>query len=140
MLIRKAETIIGLIGGGLSLLVFGLFSVIISNIEDIKMFESDIYPLLPESDTYSNVEEAFVLLQQASTWLGIFLFIMVITLVLATIFIYKNGRPKLAGILYILTGIFQLIGTQGIGFPIAFLFFVSAYLSFFWKPRNVEVT
>lgn len=137
-MIRKAETIIGLIGGGLSLLIFGLFSVIISNMEDVEAFESSIYPLLPESGVYSNAEEAFTLLQQASAWLGIFLFLMVISLVLATVFIYKNGRPKLAGVLYILTGIFQLVGTQGIGFPIAFLFFVSAYLSFFWKPRSIE--
>lgn len=139
-LIRKAETIIGLIGGGLSLLIFGLFSVVIFNMEDVQAFESGIYPLLPENNAFSNATEAFELLRQASAWMGIFLFLMTITLVLATVFIYKNGRPKIAGALYILTGILQLIGTQGLGFPIAFLFFVAAYLSFFWKYRDIETT
>lgn len=137
--IRKAEVIIGLVGGGLSLLIFGLFSVIIFNMEDVQAFESGIYPLLPENDAFSNVSEAFELLRQAAAWMGIFLFFMTITLVLATVFIYKNGRPKIAGTLYILTAILQLIGTQGLGFPIAFLFFIAAYLSFFWKsPKHKQ--
>lgn len=139
-MVRKAETIIGLIGGGLSLLVFGMASLVFFNMEDVQAFESGIYPLLPSNEAFSNVEEAFIILRQAAAWMGIFLFLMVITLALATVFIYKNGRPKIAGILYIVTGILQLIGTQGIGFPIAFLFFVSAYLSFFWKPRDLETT
>ena len=137
-MIRKAETIIGLIGGGLSLLIFGLFSVIIFNMEDVQAFESGIYPLLPNNNAFSSVTEAFDLLRQAAAWMGIFLFFMTLTLVLATVFIFKNGRPKIARALYILTGILQLIGTQGLGFPIAFLFFIAAYLCFFWKPRNLE--
>lgn len=139
-LIRKAETIIGLIGGGLSLIIFGLFSVTIYNMDDLQTFETSIYPLLPENDSFSNPAEAFELLRQAATWLGVFLFLMTITLALATVFIYKNGRPKIAGVLYIITGILQLIGTQGIGFPIAFLFFVAAYLSFFWKREFLNTT
>lgn len=138
-MIRKAETIIGLIGGGLSLLIFGLFSVVIFNMQDLADFEQGIYPLLPENEVFSNTSEALDLLRQASAWMGIFLFLMTITLVLATVFIYKNGRPKIAGVLYIFTGLLQLIGTQGIGFPIAFLFFVAAYLSFFWKsPKHKQ--
>ena len=139
-MIRKAETIIGLIGGGLSLLVFGLFSVVIFSMEDVQAFESGIYPLLPENDVFSNEVEALDLLRQASAWMAIFLFLMTITLVVATVFIYKNGRPKIAGALYIVTGLLQLIGTQGLGFPFAFFFFVAAYLSFFWKSRDLEKT
>ncbi|GAA0356470.1 DUF4064 domain-containing protein [Alkalibacterium iburiense] len=131
-MIRKAETIIGIIGGVLSLIFFGAFSVTIMS-TDFETFEETLYPSLPNYETFTSSEQAYELMTEFSTWMGIFLFLMVIVLVFATLFIYRNGRPKIAGILYIVTGVLLLIGTQGIGFPFAFLFFVSAGLSFFRK-------
>lgn len=131
-MIRKAETIIGIIGGVLSLIFFGAFSVTIMS-TDFETFEETLYPSLPNYETFTSSEQAYDLMTEFSTWMGIFLFLMVIVLVFATLFIYRNGRPKIAGILYIVTGVLLLIGTQGIGFPFAFLFFVSAGLSFFRK-------
>lgn len=135
-MIRKTETIIGLVGGVLSLLVFGGFSATILNTE-LQTFEETLYPLLPDVETFSSVEESYELISQFSTWLGIFLFLMVISLVVATVLIMRNGRPKTAGIFYCMSAVFLLIGTQGIGFVFAFLFLVSAYLSFVKKmPEN----
>lgn len=131
-MIRKAETIIGIIGGVLSLIFFGAFSVTIMS-TDFETFEETLYPSLPNYETFTSSEQAYELMTEFSIWMGIFLFLMVIILVFATLFIYRNGRPKIAGILYIVTGVLLLIGTQGIGFPFAFLFFVSAGLSFFRK-------
>lgn len=136
-MIRKAETIIGIIGGILSLLVFGVFSATVLSME-IDAFESTLYPLLPGTGIYSSAEEAYELISQFSTWLGIFLFLMVVTTVLATVFVFKNKRPKTGGTFYVLSALFLLIGTQGIGFPFAFIFLVSAFLSFFRKIPEAE--
>lgn len=134
---RKAETITGLIGGGLALLIFGVFSVTVINM-DKETFADSIYGVLPDTGAFQNVDEAFELIQQFSNWINLFLFLMLVTLVLATVFIFKNGKPKLAGVLYILSGVFLLVGTQGIGFPFAFLLFVSAYLSIVKKVPEDE--
>lgn len=136
-MIRKTETIIGIAGGVLSLLVFGAFSATILSTER-ETFENTLYPLLPYTDAFSNVEDAYELVTQFSTWLGIFLFLMVVSLVLATVFIIRNGRPKFAGTFYCISALFLLIGTQGIGFIFAFLFLVSAFLSFAKKVPDEE--
>jgi hypothetical protein len=135
-MIRKTETIIGLVGGVLSLLVFGGFSATILSTE-LQTFEETLYPLLPDVETFGSVDESYELISQFSAWLGIFLFLMAISLVLATVLIMRNGRPKTAGFFYCLSSVFLFIGTQGIGFVFAFLFLVSAYLSFVKKiPEN----
>lgn len=131
-MIRKAETIIGIIGGILSLAIFGSFSAAIIA-ADIETFENTVYTVLPDNQAFNSVEQSYELMRQFSNWLGIFLFLMIIVLVFATVFIFRNGKPKLAGVLYIVSALLLLIGTQGIGFPFAFLFLVSAYLSFFKK-------
>lgn len=136
-MVRKAETIIGIVGGILSFLIFGLFSVTILT-TDIETFENSIYSILPHNPAINDVNEAYDLMRQFSIWISIFLFLMVIVLVFATLFIFRNGKPRLAGIFYIVTALLLLIGTQGIGFPFAFLFLVSAYLSFF--KRDVQDT
>lgn len=138
-MIRKAETVIGMVGGVLSLLIFGVFSAAILT-TDVELFERTIYSALPDNPAFNDVNQAYELMRQFSTWLGIFLFLMVVALVFATLFIFKNGRPKIAGALYIVTAFLLLIGTQGIGFPLAFLFFVSAYLCFFKKPTQDKLT
>lgn len=138
-MIRKAETIIGIVGGILSLAIFGSFSVAILTV-DIETFENTIYVVLPDNQAFQNVEQAYELMRQFSNWLGIFLFLVIIVLLFATVFIYKNGKPKLAGALYSISALLLLIGTQGIGFPLAFLFLVSAYLSFFKKIPQENLT
>ncbi|WP_208559870.1 DUF4064 domain-containing protein [Marinilactibacillus kalidii] len=137
MMRRKVEAIIGLVGGVLALLLFGGFSATILS-TDRATFETTLYPILPETGQFQNVEEAYERMAQFSTWMGIFLFLMTITLAIATVLIAKNKKPKLAGICYLVSGIFLLVGTQGLGFLFAFLLFVAAILSFFRQKPSIN--
>ncbi|MEC6747976.1 DUF4064 domain-containing protein [Marinilactibacillus sp. XAAS-LB27] len=134
---RKAEAIIGMIGGVLSIIIFGGFSATMLS-TDRDVFEQTLFPLLPDVERFSGVDEAYELMTQFSNWMGIFLFLMAASLAAATVLIIKNKKPKLAGSFYAVSGICLLIGTQGLGFMFAFLLFTSALLSFIRKHLSNE--
>ncbi|HAZ9189260.1 TPA: DUF4064 domain-containing protein, partial [Enterococcus faecium] len=60
-------------------------------------------------------------------------FVLGLVLIASILLTARNYRKK-AGIVYVITGISCLIGSQLIAFPIAFFFFIAGGLCFFRTP------
>ena len=68
-------------------------------------------------------------LEGIGSFLVILLVISLITTIIGTIFIWNNKRPKLAGILFIISGLFAYILS-----PTSILLYITAILCFARKP------
>ncbi|MGI8384290.1 DUF4064 domain-containing protein [Robertmurraya sp. P23] len=135
---RKWEVIIGLIGAILCVIMLGGFSLTITTMEEGTFAES-VFPTLQEGVSINDLSESFEAMKALAVWFGITLLIVLITVVIATLSIWRNKFPKRAAIFFLLAGLATLIGTQMIAFPIAFFFFVASGLCFFRKLIDKEL-
>lgn len=135
---RKSEVIIGLIGAILCIILLGGFSLTMTTMEE-GTFATSVFPTLQEGVSINDLSESFEAMKALAVWFGITLLIVLIFIVIATSFIWKNKFPKRAAFFFLLAGLATLIGTQMIAFPIAFFFFIASGLCFFRKMIDKEI-
>lgn len=132
---KKIELWIGWLGAALTCLFLGGYTITINqlNTADFKEIFTPVFSSVMET---MSSDEAMELFKSLGAWFGFTtLIVLGLTVVASVLFRYRNYRKK-AGILYLVTGVCCLIGSQLIAFPIAFFFFVAGGLCFLRKPQR----
>lgn len=132
---RKWEVIIGVVGVILCVIFLGGFSLTITSMNQ-ETYKETVFPILQEDVSISHVHDSLEAMNALAIWFGITLLLVLVLVLFATTFIWKERFPKWAAVLYLFAGLSTLIGTQFIAFPIAFLFFLAAALCLFRKVAS----
>ncbi|WP_025680615.1 hypothetical protein [Paenibacillus massiliensis] len=134
MMARRWELGIGWFGAIVALVFMGGFSVVIGQMS-LETFETSLYPMLRENNTAVTLEDSYEALRTLGAWFGTTVTFVLILVVFASYSLGRKGRYVIAAVLYGLAGLLILLGTQMLGFPVAFLFFVSTILCI-WRGRQ----
>lgn len=132
---RKIEVIGTWILMVVCVMFLGGFSLVMNAVKE-KEFTAKIYPMfqsadLPASETYQQFKTM-------GMWFGLTLMAI---LVMSMIALYLLSQPKrrwISAVLYGLSGVCLLIGTQFLLYPVAFFFFILAGIVWFHKQKIEE--
>jgi lysylphosphatidylglycerol synthetase-like protein (DUF2156 family) len=105
----------------------GGFSMVIVQMP-IGTFETTLFPLLRESNSGLMLQESYEEMRTLGAWFGITVMAVLILAILAGFCAARSSRLIVAAVCYVLAGLCLLLGTQYLGFPVAFCYFVAAVL------------
>ncbi|MDP4097838.1 hypothetical protein OIN60_13765 [Paenibacillus sp. P96] len=127
MTFRKWEIGICWFASVLSAVFIGGFSVVILQMPQ-GTFETTLFPLLRESDSGLILQESYEGMRTLGAWFGMTVMVVLVLAILAGLCAARISRLIVASICYVLAGLCLLLGTQYLGFPLAFCYFVAAAL------------
>ncbi|MFB5267438.1 hypothetical protein ACE41H_11685 [Paenibacillus enshidis] len=127
MTLRKWEIGLCWLASVLSAVFAGGFSMVILQMP-LGTFETTLFPLLQESDGGLMLQESYEGMRTLGAWFGITVMAVLILAILAGLCAGKNRRLMAAAVCYVLAGLCLLLGTQYLGFPLAFCYFAAAVL------------
>lgn len=131
---QSIEQWLGWIGVGLSVVFLGGFTLVVNQMT-IDQFSELFTEIFPSVFSQMTDEDAFMQFKTLGAWFGFTLLLLIVLIVVANFLLtYRNYRKTAAGV-FVLAGMACLIGTQYLGFPIAFLFFAAAALCVIRKPK-----
>ncbi|WP_163652315.1 DUF4064 domain-containing protein [Listeria sp. PSOL-1] len=137
-------SVIGLILGLLLQLGMTIVSFAVVRITDtqsgLDSFNRNYIKGLQEANiNQADVPSASTVIDGVHTFAGLFLAVLIITFILGIlgiIFITKNRKPVLAGVIFLILAILILFSTLFVGFIPALLFLIAAIMCWARKPRN----
>lgn len=138
---RTGEIALGVISAIMTLLSIILVTILVvtgSNAMNDELFNSEFQDIIAEDPTMTETDLQIIndnmpaVIDAFSIFGWVFVFILVISLILnviGIISISKNKNPKLAGIMFIIAGLFA-----GILSPTSILLYIAGILCFVRKP------
>ncbi|MFC4698255.1 DUF4064 domain-containing protein [Enterococcus aquimarinus] len=126
---RRLELWIGWITAGLVTLILGPLSLIMRELTSIQ-YEEIFLPVFAEQLSEISVEQGLEFFHRLGNWFGITVVLVLVTTALASLFLNSRYDRRLTGLLYIVTGLVTLLGSQFLAFVLAFPFFVAGGLCF----------
>lgn len=114
-----ASVLTGVFAGGFSMVILQM---------PIGTFETTLFPLLRESGSGLMLQESYEGMQTLGAWFGITVMAVLILAILAGLCGARSSRLMVAAVCYVLAGLCLLLGTQYLGFPLAFCYFAAAVL------------
>lgn len=132
---RRLEIIIALLGAIFTFILLGGFAVVIAQMNEAE-FLAGLYPAMQEIGMQVPQDEAYVVAKTLAAWFGFTVFFTLILTAIGVFFARLPKRWRRSGVIFAITGVVCLIGSQLIAYPVAFFFFLAAALMFL---RKVEV-
>lgn len=126
---RRLELWIGWITAGLVTLILGPLSLIMRELTSIQ-YEEIFLPVFAEQLSEVSVDQGLEFFHRLGNWLGITVVLVLVMTALASLFLNSRYNRRLTGLLYIVTGLVTLLGSQFLAFVLAFPFFVAGGLCF----------
>lgn len=126
---RRLELWIGWITAGLVTLILGPLSLIMRELTSIQ-YEEIFLPVFAEQLSEISVEQGLEFFHRLGNWVGITVVLVLVMTALASLFLNSRYDRRLTGLLYIVTGLVTLLGSQFLAFVLAFPFFVAGGLCF----------
>ncbi|OBS63304.1 hypothetical protein AX758_07535 [Enterococcus mundtii] len=120
---KKWEISFGLIGGSAALLFFGGIAVTFNQMS-LSNFRETYQALSLEY--IGSVEETFELLRKTTGLFSVTLFLSLIGLCLALYLSLKGKASPAAALIYLVSGVLLLFGTQFIAYPFVFFYLLAA--------------
>ncbi|MFB5760395.1 hypothetical protein [Paenibacillus medicaginis] len=136
MTLRKWEIGLCWLASVLSTVFAGGFSMVILQMP-LGTFETTLFPLLQDNDGGLMLQESYEGMRTLGAWFGITVLAVLILAILAGLCGARSSRLIVATICYMLAGLCLLLGTQYLGFPLAFCYFVAAALCVIRNRRLV---
>lgn len=135
---RRLEIIIALCGAIFTFILLGGFAIAIAQVDE-ETFLDGLYPVMQDIGMIVPQDDAYTVVKTLAAWFGFTVFFTLVLTATGVFFARIPRRAKRAGVIFIITGLVCLIGSQLIAYPIAFLFFVSATLMFLRRIPQSEV-
>ncbi|MFB5677906.1 hypothetical protein ACE3NQ_24345 [Paenibacillus terreus] len=136
MTLRKWEIGICWFASVLTAIFAGGFSMVIWQMP-IGTFETTLFPLLRESNGSLLLQESYEGMRTLGAWFGITVMAVLILAILAGLCGARSSRLMVAAVCYVLAGLCLLLGTQYLGFPLSFCYFVAAVLCMIRNRRLI---
>ncbi|MGX1264353.1 putative integral membrane protein [Rossellomorea marisflavi] len=142
MIKRTGEVTMGIFGiiFSFGFTIMGIMAnVLLSNPDFVKgMEEAENDPQFQADTGGMSVEDIMTMIEASSTYLIILGIVASIIGLLAVIFITKNRKPVLSGVLFIVSALIIGIGTFGAGFVPGILYLVSGIMALVRKPKPMD--
>ncbi|MFT8321992.1 MAG: DUF4064 domain-containing protein [Bacillus sp. (in: firmicutes)] len=133
---RTGEIVLGVIGVILSALFF-IGGICVIALQYNEKLQGELTKTLEEAGTSSTEIQVFFDAIASGGWIiSIAAFLTVILGIIAIVCVKKNRKPKVAGVLFILSTLLIVIPTFGVGFLPAALFLIAGIMSFVRKPKD----
>ncbi|MFM9277793.1 hypothetical protein [Paenibacillus jiagnxiensis] len=136
MTLRKWEVGICWFASVMTAVFAGGFSMVILQMP-IGTFETTLFPMLRESNGGLMLQESYEGMRTLGAWFGITVMAVMILAILAGLCGARNNRLMAAAVFYVLAGLCLLLGTQYLGFPLSFCYFVAAALCMIRNRRLI---
>ncbi|MCA1062704.1 DUF4064 domain-containing protein [Rossellomorea sp. AcN35-11] len=144
MVKRTGEVVMGVIG----IILSALFSIIgivmnmgMSNPEIMSQMEEGMASdpnLQAEGMTPGDMASVMSVAESMGSYLVILGIIASILGIIAVVFIVKNKKPVLAGVMFIIAALVIGLGTIGFGFVPGLLFLIAGIMAFVRKPKKTD--
>lgn len=132
---RKVEVISTWVLMIICVVLLGGFSLVMNTVKE-KEFTAKIYPMFQSADL--SASETFQQFRTLGMWFGLTLMAILVMNMIALYLLSQSKRRWISAVLYGLSGVCLLIGTQFLLYPVAFFFFVLAGIVLFHKQKLEE--